>query len=96
MAGTVETEYDALVKALNESKYTKEEATQILSEYMNAILSNECIASDRRSAASMITGDFIKRVRQYEWKFAHGFFGNWAKHHEESVIDEIDDHYSGC
>lgn len=94
MPGKLENEYDVLVKELNESKYTKEESVQILSEYIKALLSNECIASERRSAASMITSNFTKRVRIHEWKFAHGFFGNWAKHHEENESFDVND--IGC
>ena len=86
MAGPIDEEYDALVKALNESKYTKEECLHILSEYSKHIFSN-CVPSDQRWGASMITGDFIKKVRQHEWKFAHGFFGNWAKYVDEKDQD---------
>lgn len=95
MAGPLDQEYDSLVKSLNESNYTKEESLQILSEHIKALLSNECITSDRRWAASMITVNFIKRVRICEWKFPHGFFGNWAKHHEEE-FSQLDVSDSGC
>ena len=96
MVGTVNEEYNALVKALNESKYTKEESFQILSDYINALLSNKCIIDDRLWATSMITSNFTKRVRQHEWKFAHGFFGNWAKHHEQKDIETFDVNDIGC
>ena len=93
MAGPVNEEFNALVKSLNESKYSKEECLHILTEYNKHIFSN-CVASSDRWGASMITGDYNKRVKRNEWKFPHGFFGNWAKHHEENESFDVDE--MGC
>jgi uncharacterized protein YejL (UPF0352 family) len=82
MAGTVEDEFNALVTALNQSKYTKDESILILKEYANVLFQNN-IESNQRYGVAMTTGDFTKRVKNYDWKFAHGFFGNWAKAAEE-------------
>lgn len=98
MAGPVNEEFDALVKVLNESNYSKEESIHILGEYVKSIISNN-VPMDQRWGASMITGDFIKRVRQHDWKFANGFFGNWAKSAVEGKkgkVEEYDDGYTGC
>ena len=82
MAGSVEDEFDALVDALNKSEYTKEESILILKEYTNALFRNN-IPLEQRLGTAMTTGDFTKRVRKHDWKFPHGFFGNWAKAHVE-------------
>ena len=82
MAGSVEDEFNALVEALNQSEYTKEESILILKEYANVLFRNN-IPLEQRLGVAMTTGDFIKRVRKHDWKFAHGFFGNWAKAHAE-------------
>jgi hypothetical protein len=82
MASPVEDEFNALVKALSESEYTKEESILILKEYANALFRNN-IVSGQRYGAAMTTSDFTKRVKKYDWKFAHGFYGNWAKSVEE-------------
>ena len=99
MAGPVNEEFNSLVKSLNESKYSKEESLEILNEYVNTLLSNKCITSDRLWATSMITGNYNKRVKINEWNFPHGFFGNWAKHSIEKKkgdIDEFDVDEMGC
>ena len=82
MAGSVEDEINALVDALNRSQYTKEESIHILKEYIGFIVKNN-IHSVMHYPVSMTTMDFNKRVKKHDWKFAHGFFGNWAKEHEE-------------
>ena len=82
MTGSVEDEFNALVDALNRSHYDKNESILILKEYANVLFRNN-IPLEQRLATAMTTGDFIKRVRNHDWKFAHGFFGNWAKEHEE-------------
>lgn len=81
MSGSVHEEYDALVKALSESNYTKEESLQIVSEYVHAVIKNNVPLSERKGAA-MTAGDFVKRVRNHDWKFPHGFFGYWAENAE--------------
>ena len=86
MTGSVEDEFNALVDALNRSHYDKNESILILKEYANVLFRNN-IPLEQRLATAMTTGDFIKRVRNHDWKFAHGFFGNWAKEHEEKDQD---------
>ena len=83
MTGTVEEEFNALVEALNKSEYTKEQSILILKEYVDVLIANKLIDGDRRSSVALVTMDFTKRVKRNDWKFAHGFFGNWAKEHEE-------------
>lgn len=98
MTGTVEDEFNALVDALNKSEYTKEESILILKEYANVLFLNN-IPTDQRRGVAMTTGDFIKRVRKHDWKFAHGFYGNWAKsaiQSKKGEVEEYDDHYAGC
>lgn len=98
MTGTVENEYNALVEALKASEYTKNEAIIILKEYNDTLFRNN-IPNDQRHGVALTTADFIKRVQNYHWKFAHGFYGNWAKSAIESKkgeVEEYDDHYSGC
>jgi hypothetical protein len=86
MPGVLEEEFNDLVDALNKSEYTKEESILILKEYTNTLFTNS-VPGISRPGASMITADFIKRVRNYHWKFAHGFYGNWAKHAIEQDQD---------
>ncbi len=98
MAGNVEDEINALVDALNKSEYTKEQSVLILKEYVNVIIRNN-VQDAMRYPVSMTTGDFTKRVRKHDWKFANGFFGNWAKsaiEGKKGEVEDYDDHYSGC
>jgi len=88
MTATVEDEYNALVEALKASEYTKNEAILILKEYNDTIIRNN-IVDDQRYGVAMTTADFTKRVRNHDWKFAHGFFGNWAKHAIEQKDQDV-------
>lgn len=85
---TVEDQYNALVAALNESDYTKNESLLILKEY-NSFITN-ILNTDQRSEIAEVTAVFIKRVESYDWKFAHGFYGNWAKSASEKKGEDID------
>lgn len=80
--GRVEEDFQHFAEMLNNSDYTKEESITILSEYVNSIIDN-FIPLANRPHASIVTGDYIKRLRDYQWKFAHGFNGSLAKYHEE-------------
>ena len=88
MAGSVEEEIDALVDALNQSEYTKEESTLILKQYMDAIIRNN-VMEVMRYPVAMTTADFTKRVKNHDWKFSRGFFGNWAKHAIEEKDQDV-------
>jgi hypothetical protein len=85
MAGSVEEEINALVDALDRSEYSKEESNLILKQYINAVIRNG-VQDVMRYPVAMTTADYTKRVKNHEWKFARGFFGNWAKH----AIEERD------
>ena len=76
---------------------TQDERKEIILSAMLS-LENKIENGQHRWGASMRLADLGKDARRLRKKNreASGFFGNWAKHHEESVIDEIDDHYSGC
>jgi hypothetical protein len=78
MTATVEDEFNALVEALCASEYTKNEVACILKEYMHTLIRNN-IPDDQRYGVAMTTADFTKRVKKYDWRFTHGFYGNWAK-----------------
>lgn len=78
MPATVEDEFNNLVEAIRQSEYTRDEALLILKEYIGAIYRNN-IPDDQRYGVAMTTADYNKKVRSYHWKFAHGFYGNWAK-----------------
>lgn len=78
MSGPVEEEFEQFAKLLKDSQYTKEESIEILSQYVNSLVRN-FIPLANRPHASMVTSDFTARLRKHEWKFTHGFFGNWAK-----------------
>lgn len=84
MSGTVEDEFNALVEALKASEYDKNESILILKEYVDTVIRNN-VPDNQRYGVSMTAGAFTKRVRKHDWKFAHGFFGNWAKSHLEST-----------
>lgn len=85
MTATVEDEINALAKALSDSEYTKNEVVLIVKEYIGTIARNN-ISDDQRYNVAVTTADFTKRVRNHDWKFAHGFYGNWAK----SVLEQKD------
>jgi hypothetical protein len=84
----VEDEINALVDALNKSEYTKEESNLILNQYINAVIRNG-VQDVMRYPIAMTTMDFTKRVKAHEWKFARGFFGNWAKHAIEEKDQDV-------
>lgn len=88
MAGSVEDEINALVDALNRSEYTKEDSVLILKEYMGIIVRNN-VESVMHYPVAMTTADFTKRVKNHDWKFARGFFGNWAKHTLEEKDQDV-------
>ena len=100
MTGSVEDEFNALVDALNRSEYDKNESILILKEYANVLFQNN-IGINQRYGVAMTTTDFTKRVNNHDWKFAHGFFGNWAKSHAEAQqkkvpLDPFDVDEMGC
>lgn len=82
MTAPVEDELNALVESLKASEYNKNESILILKEYVNVLFQNN-LATNQRYGVSMTTADFTKRVKKHDWKFAQGFFGNWAKSVEE-------------
>lgn len=82
MTGTVEEELNALVENIRKSEYDKDESVLILKEYIGDVIRNN-LNDVQRYPVAMTTMDFTKRVKKHDWKFAHGFFGNWAKDHEE-------------
>ena len=80
---------------------TQEERKQFI---LSAMLSLENKINDGtdRWGMSMRLASLGKDARQLRKKNreASGFFGNWAKHHEENnkkgEVDDYDDHYAGC
>lgn len=85
MPAPVEDELNVLVESLRASEYTKDDSILILKEYINVLIQNN-LESNQRYGVGMTTADFTKRVKKHDWKFAHGFYGNWAKH----AIDQKD------
>lgn len=86
MGGPVEEEFEHFAKLLNDSKYTKEESITILSQYVKSLVEN-FVPLANRPHASIVTGTYIKRLLNHEWKFAHNLFGNWVNSVEDSDQD---------
>ena len=88
MAASVEEELNALVDALNKSQYDKNQSILILKQYMGNIVRNN-VESSMHYPVAMTTADYTKRVKNYDWKFATGFYGNWAKHALEEKDQDV-------
>ena len=99
MSGTVENSINVLVSELkNNRKVDKDEALEYVG-YVFRLISQNNIPLDQRHGASLTVDACIKNVRGNNFLRAEGFFGNWAKQLEEKkgeVVEEFDDHYSGC
>ena len=99
MSGTVENSINVLVSELkNNRKVDKDEALEYVG-YVFRLISQNNIPLDQRHGASLTVDACIKNVRGNNFLRAEGFLGNWAKQLEEKkgeVVEEFDDHYSGC
>ena len=99
MSGTVENSINVLVSELkNNRKVDKDEALDYVG-YVFRLISQNNIPLDQRHGASLTVDACVKNVRGGNFHRAEGFFGNWAKQLDDKkgeVVDEFDDHYSGC
>jgi len=99
MSGTVENSINVLVSELkNNRKVDKDEALDYVG-YVFRLITQNNIPLDQRHGASLTVDACVKNVRGNNFLRPEGFFGNWAKQLEEKkgeVVEEFDDHYSGC
>lgn len=77
---TVENNINLLISELKQSKLTKDQSLDYLGHVFRTITKNNV---DDRNDAALTINDYLKKVRSGDFRYASGFFGNWAKHHEE-------------
>lgn len=83
---TVENNINLLISELKQSKLTRDQSLDYLGHVFRLITTNN-VASDQRVGAALTVNDFLKKTRDGDFRYASGFFGNWAKHHEEQDQD---------
>jgi hypothetical protein len=94
--GPVENNINLLIAELNKDQITKEHALDYLGHVFRLITTNN-ISLDQRHGASMTVDEFLKRARGGDFRFADGFYGNWAKQlEEEKGVDSFDVNDIGC
>ena len=79
---TVENNINLLIAELNKSNLTKEQSLDYLGHVFRTITKNNVPLQDRPGSA-LTVNDYLKKARCGDFRYASGFFGNWAKHHEE-------------
>lgn len=96
--GSLENNIAVLIEELKKNGIDKEHALDYIGHVFRIISTNN-IPLDQRNGAAMTVNDFSNKVRSGDFRHAEGFFGNWAKQLDEKkgeVVEEFDDHYSGC
>jgi hypothetical protein len=99
MTGTVENSISVLIKELKDNRKVDKDAALDYAGYVFRLITQNNVPLDQRWGAAMTVDDCTKKIRGDNFQRAEGFFGNWAKQLEEKkgeVVDDIDDHYSGC
>ena len=84
--GPVENNINLLIAELNKDQITKEHALDYLGHVFRLITTNN-ISLDQRHGASMTVNEFLKKARGGDFRYAEGFYGNWAKQLEEEKKD---------
>ena len=83
---TVENNINLLISELKKSNLTKEKSLDYLGHVVRTITQNNINGEQRNDAASTVN-DYLKNTRAGDFRYASGFFGNWAKHAEEQDQD---------
>lgn len=93
--GPVEDTINLLIMELKNNSIPKEHALDYLGHVFRLITTNN-IPLNQRNGASMTVNEFLNKARGGDFRYADGFYGNWAKQlEEEKGVDyEVDD--VGC
>lgn len=73
----VEENISLLISELKKNNMDKDQSLEYLGHVVRIIVN-----ADRQSQ-SLVVSDFITKLKSGNTRYAEGFFGNWAKHHEE-------------
>lgn len=77
-----------LVIALNKSSADKTTSIMILENLIRDLISE--IPLEKRTSATNDINNYVQKVASGNLKYASGFFGHWAKWHEEQGVNETD------
>lgn len=83
---SVENNINLLIAELKKSCQSKEQSLDYLGHVFRTITKNN-VGSDHRNGAALTVNDYLKKARAGDFRYASGFFGNWAKHAEEQDQD---------
>lgn len=92
----VENNINLLIAELKKNNIDKEHALDYLGHVFRLITTNN-VSLNQRWGASLTVNNFLKKARGGDFRYAEGFYGNWAKQLEEEKKDigyEVDD--VGC
>jgi len=91
----VENNINLLISELKQSKLSRDQSLDYIGHVFRTITKNNVADAEARKGAALTVNDYLKKTRDGDFRYASGFFGNWAKHHEEKDISyEVDD--VGC
>lgn len=94
--GPVEENINLLIAELKEEKITKEHALDYLGHVFRIITTNN-VSLDQRLGAALTVNSFLTKARAGDFRYAEGFYGNWAKQlQEEKGVDSYDVNDVGC
>ena len=79
---TVENNINLLIQELNKSNLTKEQSLDYLGHVFRTTTKKVISLSDR-SYVALSVNEYLKNARAGDFRYANGFYGNWAKHREE-------------
>ena len=82
----VENNINLLIAELKKNNIDKEHALDYLGHVFRLITTNN-ISLDQRWGASMTVDNFLRKARGGDFRYAEGFYGNWAKQLEEEKKD---------
>lgn len=81
--GPVENNINLLISELKRNrKVDKDEALDYVGHVFRTIVGNN-VSLDQRHGAAMTVNAFLTKARGGDFRYAEGFFGNWAKQLEE-------------
>lgn len=85
---SVENNINLLIKELNGSNLTKAQSLDYLGHVFRSITKNNVEQSEKNNAA-LTVNDFLKKARGGDFRYASGFYGNWAKSSLEKKDEDV-------
>lgn len=82
--GPVNENLELLVKKITDSNMDREQVIMFMGDIIGTLIANN-VPLDQRWGVSMTLSAKYQKLN--ETRVASGFFGNWAKHHEEQDQD---------